>query len=103
MKPFKSVTVYVEFRMKSAEGVVPADKLLRARVVKSVTQNEGVCNAFGGELLANHKYTPNNMSFVHSVCLMQLRGLAARVVFSYDPLLDLKSEEYPVDAESEVA
>ena len=96
MKPFQSVTVCVEFRMVWADGEAPHDRLLRARVVETVTSRGGVCRAYGEELIAPRKLTDRNMGDVHVICLAQLRHLTKRVVFRYDELLALEPEEFPI-------
>lgn len=95
MKPFQSITVYVEYRY-DAGGDRPRDRLLRARVAQTVTHTGGVCRALGEELIAPRKLTDRDMPTVHSLCLAQLRGLAQRVTFEYDALLGLEPEQYPI-------
>lgn len=100
MKIFESVTVLVEYRMDGGGGGVPDDRLVRARVAETVTTRGGVCRAFGDELIAPRKLTDRDIATVHVLCLAQLRGVAKRIVFEYEPLMALPREEYPI---SEVA
>jgi len=93
-KPFKSITVYVEWRCKS-EGV-PDDRLIRARVIETVTPKGGQARCFGEELIAPRKITDRQMSVLHTLCLAQLRDIADAVIFRYEPLMGLQQEEYPI-------
>lgn len=92
--PFASVTVFIEWRCQS-EGV-PDDRLVRARVIETQTPRGGICRAFGEELVAPRKITDHRMSEVHAICIAQLRGLAPKIIFRYEPLMALEPEEYPV-------
>lgn len=96
MKPFQSITVYVEYRCDGGTGGVPEDRLVRARVVKTVTSRGGEALCFGDELIAPRKITDRQMSQVHVICLAALRGFAQTIIFQYEPLLNLQPEEYPV-------
>ena len=99
MKPFQSITVFVEYRYNDNEDGrddnIPCGRLIRARVAETVTARGGICHAWGPELLAPRRITDRNMMTAHTVCLGQLRGLAREVRFVYDSPLNLEPETYP--------
>jgi hypothetical protein len=95
MKPFNSITVYVEYRCDGGGGI-PRDRLIRASVAETTTRQGGVCRALGDELIAPRKLTDHDMGSVHGVCITALHKLTDRIIFRYDPLLNLDPEEYPV-------
>lgn len=101
MKPFNTVVVFVEWRCQS-EGV-PEDRLVRARVVETITRSGGSCRQFGAELIAPRKITDHHLGQVHTICIEKLRELADRIVFRYEPLMGLADEVYPPVAVVEVA
>lgn len=96
MKIFASITVYVEYRCDGGGNDPPRDRLLRARVWETTTRRGGTCRALGEELIAPRKLTDGDMPAVHRICIDHLHGLTERIVFRYDPRLDLLNEEYPV-------
>lgn len=99
--PFRSITVYVEWRCQS-QGV-PDDRLIRARVCETETHSGGRCRQLGDELIAPRKITDRQMSQAHTICLQKLRGLTNRVIFQYEMLMGLEPEEFPCNANVEVA
>jgi hypothetical protein len=94
-KPFERITVFVQYRMVG-DGM-PEDRLVRARVIETLTHRGGLCRELGRELIAPRKLTDRQMSQVHTICLSALRGLANRVVFQYEPLMAMLPEEYPIE------